>query len=355
MFWDDIERIAPHVLPLVKATGVGSFDELYALTRQFPSLANDGLYSLPELSNLAAVRASQAVGAALAPALAPATFAKGAFVPPQSVVGSGYQVSTSIVVAAGGVAVGSAISHASPTAVRDQGLRSTCVAHAFVGGAEFSYQQGTLSPQFCYWAAKLHGEDPFPANDGTWLRCAGGGVDTVGLCDEPSWQYDMTLIAGNQTHQQAGSAPSAHALSDALSRRRHFAHYEDVSAVNRGKAAILLRELQHGPVAISLPVFQDDTTGVENWTWYGATEFGHVLDPVQNSFVIDGHAVCVFGYQPSPVASGGGWFIFKNSWGTRAWSNGSATPPAQHPVWRAGYGYCSAEYVNKYLWELLRV
>lgn len=116
----------------------------------------------------------------------------------------------------------------------------------------------------------------------------------------------------------------------------------------------LRSHLGNGPVAVALPVFFDVITGVDNWSWSGALNHGHVVDPPQFAVVDGGHAVCISEFQPASSAPGGGWFIFKNGWGT-AWNNGSGTPAAGHPACNPGYGYLSAAYVEKYLWELLQL
>jgi hypothetical protein len=53
------------------------------------------------------------------------------------------------------------------------------------------------------------------------------------------------------------------------------------------------------------------------------------------SGVFDGHSVDLVGYKSSNAFPGGGYFIFRNSWGT-----GFGT---------AGYGFMSFEYANKYV------
>jgi hypothetical protein len=177
----------------------------------------------------------------------------------------------------------------------------------------------------------------------------------VGVCEEPYWPYVAQTMLENGTHERAGHSPSAAALVDAGQRKRPVAFYEDSGRFSGCKAAALVQQLVCGPVAISLPVFMELTTSATNWHWYGATNYGHVLDPVPNSVLVGCHAVCVFAYQPTPLANGGGWFIFKNSWGCSDWSNGGARAPAGDPALAPGYGYLSAAYVDIYLQELLRV
>jgi C1A family cysteine protease len=175
------------------------------------------------------------------------------------------------------------------------------------------------------------------------------------VCEELLWQYNGTPTPGNETQEIKGRSPSARAEQDAATRKHGTTSYDDVSSVRNGKATRLVQELSSGPVAISLPVFVDTLTRMDNWSWVGAANYGHVLDPTQFSVVDGGHAVCVCEYQPSAAAPGGGWFIFKNSWGIQYWSNGSNTPPSGHPQWKAGYGYLSAAYVDEYLWEFFRL
>jgi C1A family cysteine protease len=209
-----------------------------------------------------------------------------------------------------------------------------------------------LSEQFKYWAAKKHGDDPFPDDEGTWLRCAMNALMSQGVCDESLWQYNPNPIPGNETQEMPGD-PSWQAINDAARRTIKPSCYLDTSRLKNGKASTLTQELKKGPVAIAIPVFVDRVTNTDNWNWTKALDYGHVLDPPQFSVVDGGHAICVCEYHPSTAAPGGGWFVFKNSWGTQQWSDGSNLPPPGHPAWKAGYGYISAAYVDEYLWEIL--
>ncbi len=359
MFVDEIrQRVSPEGYAVLSRTGIGSFDEMYALTVQFPSIANIPGLRLPSLSHVAASGVSSAaiMSSVQAQLQTPVQFGYGAFLPPNSHVGIGYQQPMPL--ASGNASLGpqSAISpHRLPSSVKDQGQRGTCVAHAVVACVEWRLPLQSLSEQFKYWAAKTHGDDPFPEKEGTWLRCAKNSLASHGVCKDSYWPYNPIPSPGNPT--QADSAnPSQTALQDATGRRLTTVSYGDPSPQNSGKALLLAQELQNGPVAVGLPVFRDSLSRVSNWSWSGALDYGHVLDPTTFSFVTAGHAVCVCEYIPSTVAPGGGWFVFKNSWGVNTWSSGGAVaPPAGHPSWKPGYGYLSAAYVDEYLLELLRV
>lgn len=324
------------------------------MMRQFPSIAEDPEISLPMLSNLVATRMSFAARSAVEARVAtPVAYARGSQPPPDSVVSIGDRqepvtLPASLDLPSDAVVCGLA------TPVRDQGQRGTCVAHAVTACVEHHFGESDLSEQFLYWGAKLHGGDPFPTAEGTWLRCAEQALRSNGICSEQLWPYNPARIAGNETQEIPGTAPSSAALTDAPSRSHAAATCLDVSSQTSGKAAGLRTELAKGPVAISLPVFQDPQTPFDNWNWYGAVDHGHVLDPTQYSVVAAGHAICACGYQPSASAPGGGWFVFKNSWGTTTWNPGGGTTPPGHPVTAAGYGYVSASYVDRYLWEYLR-
>lgn len=357
MFADEIKgEITVEAYHLLSKSGVGSHEEMVGLLVQFPSIARGSGISLPSLSNIAAAHVSTAVMSAVrARTQNPVRFAKGSFSPPRSSVGNGYQQPPppGPPSAAGGPTT--SIVHLMNTPVRDQGQRGTCVAHAVVACAEGHFSHQDLSEQFKYWAAKRHGGDPFPDEEGTWLRCARNALASHGVCEESLWQYNPNPVPGDETQEVPGTTPSSQALQDAASRQHKTASYKDISRLNSGKAAMLAQEINNGPVAVALPVFVDILTDVDNWSWTGACDYGHVIDPPQFSVVDGGHAVCVCEYHPSTAGPGGGWFIFKNSWGMQRWSNGSNTPPQGHPQWKAGYGYLSAAYMDEYLWEFLRM
>lgn len=354
----DAGALPATVKALIDATGVGSFDELYALALEFPSLADDKAINLRDLSHLAGMRASSLTVQSVA-ATSSATrlrlFAMGAGLSPSTAVGLGYTAPDAAPQRVRRRAFGTAIQHVSSRPIIDQGERGTCVAHAMVASAEFAYPSVTLSAQYAYWSAKRHGADPRPHREGTWLKCANQGMGVVGLCEERYWPYASYTIPNDQAHELGGIAPSLRALNNGASRQRCAAFCDDVAHATHGKAGLVLQHLKVGPVVVSLPVFREVKTGANNWHWFGATNYGHVLDPVCNSVLVGCHAVCLFCYIPSSAAKGGGWFVFKNSWGINDWSNGGGSAPASDPQLQNGYGYFSAEFVDTYLQELMRV
>ncbi|HWE40476.1 MAG TPA: C1 family peptidase [Isosphaeraceae bacterium] len=350
------DRLDEQSLPVLGNAGIGNFEELYALLLQFPSIGRDPAVSLPHLSYLASSALSTAVMNSIQHSAGMSvSFATGSVPPPHSLIGNGYMESapTGPVPSVGVRPV--PISQPIATPVRDQGMRGTCVAHAVVACAEVYFGHGDLSEQFLYWAAKTHGEDPFPNDRGTWLRCARNALVAHGVCDETLWGYNPQEVTGNEPQGVVGSEPSAQAIADASTRATAAGACEDTSAALSGKAARLAQEVAIGPVAVAMPVFEDQMSRVMNWTWTGARDYGHVLDPTPFSVVKGGHAVCVNAYEPSSAAPGGGWFVFKNSWGTALWSSGAKSPPVGHPNPPPGFGYLSAAYVDRFLWEALRL
>ena len=55
--------------------------------------------------------------------------------------------------------------------------------------------------------------------------------------------------------------------------------------------------------------------------------------------VVDGHSISLVGYANATQFPGGGFFVFRNSWGTGFGDK--------------GYGYVSFDYVKKYTNDLL--
>lgn len=357
IFADNIRKnLTDAAYRAVRSTGVGSFEELYAFAAQFPTVAANPEISVPVLSNMAATKLSAPAMAEIrAEAEAPPSFSMGSAPPPDSSIEIGYTNDLPLTPPEILELPAGSVTCADSTPVRDQGQRGTCVAHAVAACNESRLGHADLSEQFLYWAAKLRGGDPYPAAVGTWLRCARNALQTEGVCTEALWPYNPVPLAGNEAQEITGTSPSAQAGMEARTRRHAAAGYQDVAALTSGKAGPLAARVAQGPVAISVPVFFDPTTNFSNWNWSGAQRYGHVLDPTPYSIVRGGHAVCACGFVRSGAAPGGGWFIFKNSWGMANWSNQTSSPPAGHPSVPAGYGYLSATYVDQFLWEYLQL
>jgi hypothetical protein len=239
----------------------------------------------------------------------------------------------------------------SPWPVRDQGERRTCVA--FSSAACVELEKATTAPlhlsaQFHYWAIKNAPGEPNPGQDGTFLAFARRSLAQDGICDEQLWPYDGTLMA-SITH----GSPSQSAINDAQSKRIAAATYGQSPGLGLFD---VFAALQRGrPVAISLPVFADTlvTDGTTNWTAPVGWSYGRVLNPPPTSVVRDGHAVCIVGFEPDPDEPCGGYFICRNSWGTR-WAQ-AAPSGANSRTPEPGYGEISATYVDTFLWELLQL
>jgi hypothetical protein len=113
----------------------------------------------------------------------------------------------------------------------------------------------------------------------------------------------------------------------------------------------LLRESY--AVAVGFRVFDvSDPSGRylgTNWTNTVTQGSGRVVDEFSHrnwKFTPTkmGHAVCVLGYRSAPKVAGGGFFVFRNSWGSQ-WASTSAE---FGELGGPRYGIVSAEYVNKY-------
>ena len=166
--------------------------------------------------------------------------------------------------------------------------------------------------------------------------------------------------------------PTSLARDDASSRRRAPGVYEDRPPPMRARAGLAQRvhaELSRGrPVAMALPGLRasslrgkDPNTFPTNWNDDTAWRTGVLTDDGEDLELVEagGHAVCVVGFQPAAqpdTRNGGGWFIFRNSWGVEFGREGAGSPPAsgQGPILPApGYGAFSAAYAEAWCWEWL--
>jgi len=343
--------------------------QLDAILRSFPSLGKSGALDLPAVGTQIARMGGAELRSFRSAAVEHTSdgrprFAMGATAPP----GSEWRTDVAVRVPEntdeleyGSVESDSDVidlRHCTPWPVRNQAQRGTCVSFAATALREAldCEQHGSirdLSEQFLYWVIKLHTNDPNPTEDGTFLELARDAVASHGICEETAWPYDPTRLPGNAAHDGLGH-PTQDAVTEAAARRLAAGVYEAPSG-NSGKAQRVLDELRKGrPVAVSLPVFVDAITGDDNWNTDVGILFGDVIDPVPTSYPDGGHAVCITGFVPDPLEHTGGYFVIRNSWGSHNW--GSELPDLpDYAGPEPGYGQISATYIDRYLWEMLRL
>ncbi len=213
-------------------------------------------------------------------------------------------------------------------AIRDQGGRGTCVAHAALSVREqLEIGAGSpldlnLSEQFVYWWCKGH--DGIPNVGGTYVAVAMQCLNQTGAPLEETWPYNANDQAGNEGQ---GPPPAAAAEGDAALRTVRTQEF------NRTDIAGIKACLAEGrAVAFSIPVF-------DSWYYSSATRrWGKITPPLPGEQADGGHAMALVGYQDDPTAPGGGYFLVRNSW--RPWS--------YEGVWKEGYGHIPYGYISSY-------
>ncbi len=212
-------------------------------------------------------------------------------------------------------------------AVRSQGSRGTCVAHAAVAVREFltGATSTNLSEQFLYWACKER--DGHPSSLGTWIRVAMTVLQDTGVCQEAAWPYNNSVIANNEGQ----GPPPANAQAQA-------APFKVIST--RQLQARWLQGLKEAladgqPVAFSVSIFQ---SWQNPWTFRN----GDIRLPLPDERNLGGHAMVMVGYADDVDVPGGGYFIVRNSWGEAFGQQGKVAP-----------GYCRLPYafIQQHGWE----
>ncbi len=209
--------------------------------------------------------------------------------------------------------------HGRMPAVRNQGVRSTCVAHAtsavreFLLGAQSS--SADLSEQFIYWACKQR--DGF-AGPGTWVQTGMAVLTEIGACPEAIWPYNADVIAGNESQ----GPPPDNAAREATPFRGVTATKLNATWVDSLREALA----EGAPVAFSVKIF-------ESCQRPHTQRVGDLRLPLPGERELGGHAMCMVGYVDDEQTPGGGYFIVRNSWGDVFGQNGQVAP-----------GYCRIPY-----------
>ena len=215
--------------------------------------------------------------------------------------------------------------------VRNQRNRGTCVAHACVAVREFLLGEqstgGDLSEQFLYWRCKE--VDGHPTANGTWIRVGMERLQNDGVCIEELWPYNPNPISGNQ-----GQGPPPAGAEEAAKRYT----IGDGPKLQAQWVTSLREALAGGkPVAFGVPVYT-------YWLIEPTRSSGDVRMPLSSDHKEGGHAMCMVGYEDDPDVPGGGFFLVRNSWGTR-WGRDNALEPGHG---RIPYDYLSQHGLSAY-------
>lgn len=208
--------------------------------------------------------------------------------------------------------------------ILDQGGQNTCVAFTMAAMLQILAADSTrLSEQFLFWGCKeLDNMTQNPR--GTTPQAAIEALKRFGICLDSEWPYHVSPMPGNVGQ----GPPPTQAQAAAVVRRIRSGGSLD----STGSAAVCAALADSQSVLLGLPIYPF-------WTYSGQTRRGgRVRQPLPGERQYGGHAVCAVGYRNDSAAPGGGYIIFRNSWGTEFGSENADG---------AGYGYIPYEVVDK--------
>lgn len=215
--------------------------------------------------------------------------------------------------------------------IKSQGPRGTCVAFATCAVAEYvrcRAQQGKqdLSEQFQFWHCKQYDGDP--SAEGTFPDLSFRLLEAEGNCEEKSWPYSAVARPGNVAHNPSPIVKSSAGWNVPMitAKRVELTPATDV--------ALLKHTLKEGrPIAFAIPVYDSWENNPHTYST------GAIPMPLPGEAPTDGHAMVLVGYADDLQYAGGGYFVFRNSWGT-VW--------AANCPYGAGHGTVPYAFINLY-------
>ena len=214
---------------------------------------------------------------------------------------------------------------------KNQGARGTCTVFATTGLLEYEFSQLegkviSLSDEYVNWAKNeyhvAHGTADY--HDGADLPGALNGVNDYGICLESLMPYQTAWDYNNRPE------PSQVAITEAASRMIKQIIWIRVYDGNPGLTALHLQQIKTH-IKAGHPV----ATGA---CWISKGDLFDFDAPVQhmlrvpesNDEVLAAHTILFVGFVDNPAIKGGGYFIFRNSWGTGFGDNGYANMPYEY-------------------------
>jgi C1A family cysteine protease len=212
--------------------------------------------------------------------------------------------------------------------VRNQGNRGTCSVFAMTFLLEYMYARKEHYPSPDFSEEYLNYASNLAINqysDGGFFDALDLGYQKYGIVKESQAPYH------NSYDPPYVAPPRLLQVGEAI-EPRYKAHFIKAWNVNTGMTAGELKSIQQvldsgRPVAVGC-----------RWPSNFKTETIHGIQIMKTppaSGVFDGHSIDLVGYKASNLFPGGGYFIFRNSYGTGFGAE--------------GYGFMSFDYASKYV------
>ncbi len=192
--------------------------------------------------------------------------------------------------------------------VKHQGNRGTCVAFATCAVVEYlrcraDKGKQDFSEQFQFWHCKQYDGDP--SAEGTYPDLSFRLFEAEGCCEEKHWPYNPASLPGNVAHIPSPIVKSAAGWNVPMMTAKR------VELTPPTDVAVLKAKLKQGyPIAFAIPVFNSWENNPHTYST------GAIPMPLPGEVPTDGHAMVLVGYSDEPQYAGGGYFVFRNSWGT---------------------------------------
>lgn len=212
--------------------------------------------------------------------------------------------------------------------VQDQGNIGSCVGFGIEGSLRSAFDfKFPLSPGFAYKVAKLSESKDY---EGTTLNACIKGIQTYGICREGSYPYSSDKMFKKIPARVLREAKGIRLVKYKDHKKSSYNLLEWIIGSLSG--LIFDKPLA---VAIGALVFKS------SWNSEATRKSGKIFEPYEGESPESGHSVTLVGYVFDSSFPGGGYFIFRNSWGSR-WAWKATYCPA-------GYGVMSFRYAVKYI------
>jgi hypothetical protein len=223
--------------------------------------------------------------------------------------------------------------------IRDQGNRPTCSVHAmtflleYMAATRRQHNYGNLSEEYLNVVAnRASGK----TDDGDFFAVLEQGYRSYGIVSELAFPYRSSYDSSLVPPAMVVTHAKASINSDRLIAR-FIKPWDGSSGASDAQLTDVMKQLKANvPVAVGM---WWPRKGAWQTTSLAGVSIITDLGRAPTGALVDGHSVVLVGYAQHSQFPGGGYFIFRNSWGP-AWGD-------------KGYGYASFEYLRKYANDLV--